>query len=203
MSLWGRIFAATYDRLMTVTDNAGLRDMRRALIAEASGRTLELGSGTGANVPLYPAAVTELVCTEPEEPMARRLRAKHPEVTVVGASAQTLPFDDASFDTVVSTLVLCTVPDPAGALAEVARILRPGGRLLFLEHVRSPDPRLARWQDRWNPFQNRIGHGCHCNRDTPALLDASPLEVARLDRGKLPKAPPVLAPLITGAAVAG
>lgn len=202
MSLWGRIFAAGYDRCLAGTERAGLRDLRRELLAGASGRTLELGSGTGVNVDLYPPTVTELICSEPEEPMARRLRAKHPQVTVVGASAQALPFDDAAFDTVVATLVLCTVPDPAGALAEAARVLRPGGRLLFLEHVRSSDAGLARWQDRWNPFQNRIGHGCHCNRDTGALLAASPLTVERLDTGRLPKAPALLAPLIRGSAVA-
>lgn len=202
MSLWGRIFAAGYDRFTASMEDAGLREERRALVAEASGRTLEIGSGTGANVALYPAAVSELVCSEPEPPMARRLHAKHPEVTVVQASADALPFEDDSFDTAVATLVLCTVGDPAAALAEIQRVLRPGGRLLFLEHVRSENPRLARWQDRWNPFQNRLGHGCHCNRDTGALLERSALVLERCDRGRLPKAPPVLAPRISGSAIA-
>src|SRR3954471_18335053 len=112
MALWEKVFAAGYDRLMAGAEKAGLHDMRRELLASARGRTLEIGAGTGANVGLYPAAVTELVLAEPAEPMARRLEHKHPEVTVAHAPGETLPFEDASFDTVVSTLVLCTVSDP-------------------------------------------------------------------------------------------
>src|SRR3954451_3533285 len=138
MALWEKVFAAGYDRLMAAGEKAGLRDMRRDLLASARGRTLELGAGTGANVELYPAAVTELVLAEPAEPMAKRLEAKHPHATVVRAPAEALPFADHSFDTVVSTLVLCTVADPQRTLAEVERVLRPGGQLLFLEHILDP-----------------------------------------------------------------
>src|SRR5690348_14006223 len=137
MSLYGRFFAATYDRLMAGTEKAGLRERRHDLLASASGRVLEIGAGTGANLDHYPDAVTELVLTEPEEPMARRLEAKAAEsgrvVTVVRAPAESLPFPDDSFDTAVCTLVLCTVRDPERTLAELERVLKPGGTLLFLE----------------------------------------------------------------------
>jgi ubiquinone/menaquinone biosynthesis C-methylase UbiE len=205
MSLWGRIFAAVYDRMGPAADAAGLGEMRRELLADARGRTLELGAGTGLNLAYYPAAVTELVLTEPEEPMARRLERHLAEseraASVVRAPAEALPFADASFDTVVSTLVLCTAADPALALEEVARVLVPGGRLLLLEHVRSDDPTRARWQDRVEPLWRRIGHGCRPNQDTAALLRASALEVRRLDDARLPKAVPVVRPAITAVAV--
>jgi ubiquinone/menaquinone biosynthesis C-methylase UbiE len=199
---WGRGFAALYDRMLAGTEDAGLRDRRRELLSEAEGATLELGAGTGLNLDLYPAAVTELVLTEPSEHMARRLReraaAEARAVEVVESPAERLPFPDDRFDTVVGTLVLCTVDDPARTLAEVNRVLRPGGRLLFLEHVRSDDPRVARWQDRLERPWRFMGAGCHCNRDTPATLEASPLRVERLDHGELPKAPPIVRPLILG-----
>src|SRR4051794_41368383 len=112
MGLWEKVFAAGYDRFMAGTEKAGLHDMRRELLASARGRTLELGAGTGANVDLYPPAVTELVLAEPAEPMAVRLERKHPQATVVRAPGESLPFDDDRFDTGVSPLVLCTLSDP-------------------------------------------------------------------------------------------
>src|SRR6266536_3570936 len=133
MSLWGRIFAALYDPLMAGTEKAGLGDRRRQLLENAHGRVLEIGGGTGANLPYYGEAVDELVLAEPEEPMARRLERKVAASSlgarVVRAPAETLPFEDASFDDVVSTLVLCTVPDHATATAEIRRVLQPGARL--------------------------------------------------------------------------
>jgi ubiquinone/menaquinone biosynthesis C-methylase UbiE len=174
ISLYGRIFAAGYDRAIRRSEQAGLAEMRAKLLLGARGRTLELGAGTGLNLRHYPrdrVALT-LTLTEPEAPMTerleRRVAASRPNANVVQAPADRLPFEDSSFDTVISTLVLCTVRDQARALAEVRRVLAPDGALLFLEHVRSDDPRVARWQDRIHPFWLRIGHGCHCNRDTPA-----------------------------------
>lgn len=202
---WGRFFAATYDRMLRGAEEGGLREMRRGLLAEASGRTIDLGAGTGANLDLFPQAVTELIMAEPDPHMLKQLRAKATDrggVEVVQASAQALPFDDDSFDTAVFTLVLCTVPDPQRALAEAARVLKPGGKLLFIEHVRSDDPGMARWQDRLEGPWRFIGDGCHCNRDTAATIGASPLELKQLGHERLPKAPPIVRPLIYGSAVA-
>ena len=201
---WGRAFAALYDRGLAGTEDAGLREMRRRLLATARGRVIEVGAGTGVNLDLYPAAVEELVLTEPDPHMARRLRARLAgsgrEAAVAEAPAEALPFPEASFDTAVATLALCTIPDPPAALAELARVLKPGGRLLFLEHVRSREPRLARWQDRLERPWRFLGDGCHCNRDTLAAIAASPLQVEEVEHGEVPKAPPIVRPLIQGAA---
>jgi ubiquinone/menaquinone biosynthesis C-methylase UbiE len=203
---WGRAFSAFYDRAMRSTEEAGMRETRRETLAEARGRTVDIGAGTGLNVELYPEGVTELVLAEPDEHMLKRLRAKVTtwgrDVDVVQAPADHLPFEDDSFDTAVFTLVLCTVPDPAAALKEAARVLKPGGKLLFVEHVRSPEPGLARWQDRLERPWRLLGDGCHCNRDTVATIEASPFEIERVERGELPKAPPLVRPLVRGSASA-
>jgi ubiquinone/menaquinone biosynthesis C-methylase UbiE len=202
---WGRLFAAMYDRGLKGTEDAGLREMRREALGAARGRTIELGAGTGANLGLYPDAVTELVLAEPDPHMAKQLRPKLAQAGVSAelteASAERLPFEDSSFDTAVFTLVLCTVPDPRAALAEAARILKPGGKLLFVEHVRAEDPGLARWQDRLEKPWRFVGDGCHCNRDTVATIEASPLSLEQVERGRLPKAPPLVRPLAWGSAV--
>jgi ubiquinone/menaquinone biosynthesis C-methylase UbiE len=138
---WGRAFAALYDRGLRATEQAGLLRMRRELLAQAEGRTIDLGAGTGINLDLFPEAVSELVMTEPDPHMLKQLRTKaagRGGVEIKQASAQELPFADGSFDTAVFALVLCTVPDPASALREAARVLRPGGKLLFIEHGRLP-----------------------------------------------------------------
>jgi ubiquinone/menaquinone biosynthesis C-methylase UbiE len=206
MSIYGRIFASLYDRMLEGSEEAGLRERRRALLENARGKVLEIGAGTGANLAHYPSKVEELVLTEPEEPMARRLELKAAvqgrAVSVVRAPAEQLPFEDDSFDTVVGTLVLCTVSDPERALAEIERVLRPGGALLFIEHVRADDPRLARWQDRFAPLWRRVGHGCNCNRPTPALIRNAGFDSVELEEGELPKSPPIVRPLVAGRAQA-
>jgi ubiquinone/menaquinone biosynthesis C-methylase UbiE len=202
---WGRAFAALYDRFLEGTEEAGLRDVRREVLAGASGRTIDIGAGTGVNLELFPEAVTDLVLAEPDPHMAKRLRRRLGESSrqaeQVVAPAESLPFEDSSFDTAAFTLVLCTVPDPRAALAEAARVLRPGGRLLFVEHVRSEDPGLARWQDRLERPWRFIGDGCHCNRDTVASIEAAPFTLESVERGVLPKAPPLVRPLVRGSAV--
>jgi ubiquinone/menaquinone biosynthesis C-methylase UbiE len=203
-----RIFAAIYDRMLSGTEKAGLGDMRAGLLADARGRTLEIGAGTGHNLEHYPDAVTELVLTEPDPFMARklhqRLAAEPPapgRVEVVEAPAESLPFENASFDSVVSTLVLCSVEDSTAAVREIARVLKPDGRLLCLEHVRSPDSEgLARWQDRLERPWGWIGAGCHPNRDTPAALAAAGFDTGALQRDGLPKSPPIVRPLVRGVA---
>lgn len=201
---WGRFFAVVYDRMLGGTEDAGLRDTRREVLAEASGRTIDIGAGTGVNVPLFPEAVSELVTVEPDPHMARQMRRKLAEsgsgARVVEAPAEELPFEDSSFDTAVFTLVLCTIPKPDAALAEAARVLRPGGRMLFIEHVRADDPGLARWQDRLERPWRFCGDGCHCNRDTLSAIEASPFEVDDVARGRLPKAPPIVRPMLRGSA---
>ncbi len=204
MSLWGRVFAFGYDRVMAGTEAAGLGERRQELLAGAHGDVLEVGGGTGANLPFYPEAVRTLTVIEPEPAMARRLeprlRGQAFTGALVGTAAEELPFPDATFDIAVSTLVLCTVTDQPQALRELHRVLKPGGRLLFIEHVRSDDPRLARWQDRWNPVQRRIGHGCNCNRATLSGIEQAGFTVTDVSHDALHKAPRVLAPLIVGAA---
>jgi SAM-dependent methyltransferase len=203
----GRLFAAVYDRMSAGAERAGLADMRARVLAKAQGATLELGAGTGSNLKHYPDAVTELVLTEPSEHMARRLRDKVATSTrqalVVVAPAERLPFEDARFDTVVGTLVLCTADDPTTALREATRVLRPGGQLLFLEHVRADEPGLARWQDRLEGVWGYVAAGCHPNRDTLAAIEAAGLTVDDLERGRFPKAPPLVRPLISGRATRG
>jgi ubiquinone/menaquinone biosynthesis C-methylase UbiE len=204
MSVWGRIFAGMYDHLMARTEKDGLGAHREALIGQASGDVLEIGGGTGANLRFYRNGVRSLTITEPETPMARRLerrmRDAAPGALFLRAPAEDLPFGDASFDTAVSTLVLCTVDDQPRALRELRRVLRPGGKLLFIEHVRSDDPRLARWQDRMMPLNVRVAHGCHCNRPTLDGLKGAGFEVTRLEHDTLKHAPPFVRPLVVGVA---
>ncbi len=201
------IFAAIYDRLLASSERSGLAEMRASVLARASGRTLELGAGTGANASHYPAAVAEVVLTEPDPHMARRLRDKLAAdapgfgFEVVETGAEQLPFDDDSFDTVISTLVLCTVDDPARAAAEIARVLRPQGSLLLLEHVRDPDDgRLGGWQDRLEGPWGWFAGGCHPNRDTAATLARAGFDVAGLNPAEFPKAPALARPMIEGSA---
>ena len=174
------------------------------MLAGAQGDVVEIGAGTGANLAHYPPAVGRLVLVEPDPTMADQLERKVAEARraaeVARAAAEALPFPDASFDTAVFTLVLCTVPDPQAALAEARRVLRPKGRLLFIEHVRAESPRRARWQDRLErPWRFAFG-GCHPNRDTGAAITAAGFAIERLDHGELPKAGPLTKPLISGAA---
>jgi ubiquinone/menaquinone biosynthesis C-methylase UbiE len=197
-----RLFAAMYDTVGKGSEEAGMRDERHRLLAEASGATIEVGAGTGLNLQHYPEAVTRLVLSEPDRHMRARLGKRVAEVDrdaeVVDAPAEQLPFPDATFDTAVVTYVLCSVPDQQAALAEIARVLKPDGRLLFLEHVRSDDPKIAKRQDRIRPLYNLVG--CNPNRDTLAAIEASAFDVDSVRHGEVPKAPKVERPLIVGIA---
>src|SRR5215471_8836283 len=204
MSLGKIIFAMTYDRMSRGSEDAGMREIRHGLLTDASGDVLEIGGGTGLNLPLYNGSVESLVVTEPEPAMLRRLQHKvrdeAPLAKVLRAPAEDLPFESHSFDTVVSTLVLCGVDDQARSVREIHRVLKPGGRLLFLEHVRSDDPALARFQDRMN-WLNRLVVQCDCNRPTLSTIEASGFTVSELEHSVLPKAPKFVRPLIVGSAV--
>jgi ubiquinone/menaquinone biosynthesis C-methylase UbiE len=200
-----KLFAFTYDRQLARTEAAGLRELRQRLLASATGRVLEIGAGTGANLQFYGDGIDELVLTEPEPSMLRRLERRVAErsvpMTVVRAPAEDLPFDDDTFAVVVSTLVLCGVDDQPRALRQLRRVLRPGGQLLFIEHVRSDDPQLARRQDRMNPL-NRFVVCCDCNRPTLKSIQAAGFAIAEIEHLAFPKAPSFVRPLIVGRATA-
>lgn len=198
MGLWARIFAAAYDKASAGSERAGLGEARETLLRGVEGRVLEIGAGTGWNVVRYPPG-TDVTYTEPDLHMSKRLRAKGVDVVVAGAEA--LPFADDSFDTVVSTLVLCTVPDVPATLREVRRVLRPGGKLLFLEHVRAdPGTKLEHWQDRLHGPWHAFACGCHCNRDTLASLAAAGFSVEDVQHEAWRFMPPVVRPVVIGSA---
>lgn len=204
---WGvfeKVVAAVYDRFMLPTETHGLRERREALLTGARGDVLEIGAGTGANLAFYPDDLASLTLTEPSGPMAAKLRAKLADDTreakVIETAAERLPLPDQSIDTVVCTLVLCTVKDLDGALAEIRRVLKPDGRLLFIEHVRSDDADDARRQDRWARIWRIAGNGCVCNRETAAAIERAGFEIESLEHGRMPKANAIVRPLIQGAA---
>ena len=203
MTLRSRFFAMTYDRQIAKIDKAGLRGSREGLLAGAAGRVLEIGGGTGNNLPFYGPAVESLTITEPEIPMLRRLerkaREQAPGATVLRAPAEDLPFEDDCFDVAVSTLVLCGVDDQPRALRELHRVLRGGGQLLFIEHVRSGDPGQARSQDRMNGL-NRFVVGCDCNRPTLDSIQEAGFTVTRVEHTTMPKVPRFASPVIVGSA---
>jgi ubiquinone/menaquinone biosynthesis C-methylase UbiE len=165
-----------YDTLCSGTERLGLGRWRRWLTAGARGRTLDLGCGTGRNLPLMPAGVT-VVAVDPAWAPLARARRRAPDASLVAARAEALPFRAGSFDTVVSGLVLCSVGDPARALAEVRRVLRADGVLRVLEHVRSTRPWKARFQDSIQPLWTRVTGGCHPNRDTERAVEAAGFRV--------------------------
>ena len=205
MGIRRKFFAASYDFQIRKAERAGLTEMRRSLLAQVSGRVLEVGGGTGANLAHYSPAVISLTVTEPDVSMIKRLerraRAEAPATTVLRAPAEDLPFEDRTFDVVVSTLVLCGVDDQPRALREIRRVLNPQGRLLFLEHVRSSDAKVAKAQDRLN-WLNRLVVCCECNRPTlDTIIDAG-FEITLIEHTSLPKAPPFVRPTIVGTATA-
>jgi ubiquinone/menaquinone biosynthesis C-methylase UbiE len=202
-SRWARIGALLYDPFVGAAELAGMRRSRQALLAQASGRVLEIGAGTGLNLAHYPDHVHELVLVEPEpamrERLTRRIRRAGGQAAVVDAPAEALPFADGSFDTVVCTLVLCTVSAPDRALGEIGRVLRPDGRLLFIEHVRADSPTLAYLQDRLLEPWRRFACGCRCNRATVELMRACGFQVDTRESA-WHAMPPIVRPLVSGRA---
>jgi SAM-dependent methyltransferase len=203
MTLWSRTFAVRNDPFVWVAEQAGMRALRREVVAGARGRTLEIGAGTGLNVPFFPPGLDELILLEPDPAMRARLARRAGAARVLDCGAERLPLEDASVDTIVSTLVLCTVDDLPATLAELSRVLAPGGRLLLIEHVRAHSPGLARWQDRLEPAWRAFAEGCRCNRDTVAQLTAAGFGELDLRPATWRAMPPIVGPLVAGSAARG
>ncbi len=182
------------------------RNDRERLIGQATGRVLEIGIGTGANLPFYTSAATEVIGLEPSRAMladaervAAGLGGKTRFEFVVGG-AEALPFADQSFDTVIACLVFCTIPDTLSSAREAFRVLRPGGQFLFFEHVAHPDAGVRRWQDRLNPVWKKLACGCHLNRDTAATFRDAGFQFVDFDAFKHPKVPALAGAIIRGRA---
>jgi SAM-dependent methyltransferase len=203
---WGRyVFAGMYDKFLARVEQYGLAEKRAEMLAPAYGRTVELGTGTGLNLAHYPDSVTELVLTEPYPHMVTKLEEKvrnYPKrVQLTVAGAEKLPFEDGSFDTVAAAMIMCTVRDPDVVLAEIERVLKPGGQYLFLEHVRNSDPRIARKQDLIQLGWYWFGNECHCNRPTVETLQGSSLVIKELKHDKMPGAWKFIEAMVIGRAV--
>lgn len=192
-----------YDLLAGRAERAGLGDRRHALLAGLEGDVVEIGAGTGASLPHYERA-RRVVAVEPDPSMAKRLPAKVAEarvpVEVRAGTAEALPFPDESFDAAVSAFVLCSVEDPASVLAEARRVLKPGGKLVLLEHVRG-EGRVGRWQERLTPLHRKLAGNCHLDRDTLATVGAAGFETAGVERTHLPGTHPLVRAGIQGVAI--
>jgi len=192
-----------YDVMGRRVEKGELGAKRPELVAGLEGEVLEIGAGTGFNLPHYEKA-SRVVAIEPDPSMARRLPRRAAEATVpvevVSGSAESLPFPDESFDTAVVTFVFCSVNDPSAALADVRRVLKPGGRLVLLEHVRGDD-RLARWQERLTPLHRRLAGNCHLNRDTRGAVAAAGFDVTDLRPTRIPGSHPLVRSGLQGVAI--
>ena len=204
----GSAFSARlYDPVLWIGERTGLAKSREILLSEARGAVIEIGAGTGLNLERYPSAgIDRLVLVEPERHKAGTLAARAErigfETEVVRATAEALPFPDDSFDTAVVTLCLCTVPEPGAALAELSRVSRPGGTLLFMEHVRSERPWLGSLQDRLRRPWAALADGCQCNRRTVEEIEAAGYEVEVAHTADRAFMPPVARPIVSGRATA-
>lgn len=203
--IWERVLMrAIYDPFFFVAERAGMARRRRALLTGAEGRVLEIGAGTGLNAEHWPDGLEDLVVTEPVASLVprieRRLRRAGTEAHVVAAEAERLPLPDASVDTVVSTMVFCTVGDVPAALAELRRVLRPGGRILFIEHVLAD----GGWRERLQQLLHRpwraFGGGCNCNLRTLELLGEAGFALEEVERARWRGMPFLVKPLVIGTA---
>jgi ubiquinone/menaquinone biosynthesis C-methylase UbiE len=190
-------FAAIYDRIMASAERSFMRQVREEIAGGASGRVLEVGAGTGANFPYYNDHAEEIIATEPDPYMLKRAKRRAEEVSrtieLRQAPAEDLPFEDDSFDTVVSTLVMCSTVDPHEALSEARRLLKSSGQLRVYEHVRYEHAFGAFWQDLITPAWRWFGAGCHPNRDTASIVREAGFEFERLELTKpVPPVPPLV-----------
>jgi ubiquinone/menaquinone biosynthesis C-methylase UbiE len=203
----GRLIAAVYDRVMAHAEEACLREWRDDLLRDLHGHVLEVGAGTGVNLPHYPRTLEHLVLSEPDPYMRRRLRRRAralgwDRAEVIDSTIEELPVRDGSVDAVVGTLVLCSVPHLDRALAEIRRVLRPGGRFHFLEHVAAQDrPRRLKWQQRVEPVWRRFSGGCHLTRRTADAIVAAGMTIAEMKRESMRSTWALVRPTIRGVAV--
>jgi len=207
MSIRSWFMARFYDATMKKAEATCFGQWRQELLADASGRVLEIGSGTGVNIPHYPDTAEELVLTEPDPHMLRLLQEKlgtrtDERISVYPCSADALDFPDDTFDVVVTTLVLCSVPSPVNTFQEIRRVLKPGGTLIFMEHVIARDnPGLVKWQKFFQPVWCYMCGNCHLTRDMEKSLQDAGFRLEQIDRLMAPGSPPVVAPTIKGIAV--
>lgn len=198
--------ATIYDRFMRSAEEACLQGWRRELLSEANGEVLELGAGTGANLPFYTGSLSRLVLSEPDPHMRKRLERAVSNASLQGldvspASSGDLPFDDSSFDCVVSTLVLCSVESQDKTLAEALRVLKPGGKLIYLEHIAARDnPARLAWQKRAEPFWKVLAGNCHTARRTDLALNRAGFVVESETYESMRKSLPIYRPTIRGVA---
>ena len=202
--IYSRVFALGYDSFVAWAERAGMRALRRTALAEATGWVLEIGAGTGLNATLFPDDVERITLSESDSAMRHRLRQRVTSLggrfEILDAPPDHLPVESGVVDTVVSTLVLCTVADLAATLAEIRRVLAPGGRLILIEHVIAARPRLRGWQDRLHKPWMAFAEGCHCNRDTVAALGDAGFDAAQLQGARWRRMPPIVSPLVVGSA---
>jgi len=205
MSVYRRLVAKYYDRALAKVERLCLQEWRKELLADLHGVVLEMGAGTGLNLAWYPNDLERLVLCEPDRPMREQLiqrcsNSSAPVSEVVSAEAEHLPFPSGSFDFVVSTLVLCSVRDPQGGLAEIRRVLKPGGELVLMEHVAAEaGTSLSFWQNFWNPLWKRCACNCHLNRPTYGFLEQAGF-YSQIRPARMSGAPAISAPMILGRA---
>lgn len=196
-----RVLPRVMDKL---TGSSGFDGLRREVTANLHGRVLEIGFGSGTNVAFLPDAVTELLAVDPatigRDMAAPRIERRGIPVEFVGLDGAAIDLEDSSVDCVLSTLTLCTIPDVDRALAEVARVLKPGGTFHFFEHGRSGVASIGKWQDRFTPVQKFVAGGCHLNRDIEALIEASPLAMVECERRTLRPRGTGMFPIFVGTA---
>ncbi len=180
--------------------NKRLRPYRKRVVGSAEGRVLEIGAGSGMNLPLYQGLVKEVLALEPDPRLLamaeKRATSANRPVKFLEASAEAIPLDDKSVDTVVMTWTLCTIPDALRALTEMRRVLRPGGRLLFVEHGLAPEQNVQKWQNRLTPIWKRIAGGCHLNRPITGMIESGGFKIDKVEIGYLPGSGPKFMPFL-------
>ncbi|MCK5914105.1 MAG: class I SAM-dependent methyltransferase [Desulfuromusa sp.] len=199
------LIAKTYDYAMRDTEKICLQEWRGKLLAQAEGDLLEIGAGTGINISHYPEAITRIVLSEPDAQMRKQLQRRTAQISkykleITPWGAESIEMPDASFDTIVSTLVLCSVPNQKTSLKEIYRLLRPNGVLLFLEHIASDHPQTLTWQHRIEPFWSFCAGNCRLTRDTAGAIDAAGFKIEQLTEAPMTGTPAFVRRTIRGTA---